>query len=470
MDIAEKNINNETNKRPYLFTDKVILAPMVRENSLPFRLLCLRMGADLVYTEELIDYKLSSCRRLENRCLGTIDFIDSRGDVILRTCPEEKGKLIVQLGSSDPERALKAAKLVSNEALAIDFNFGCPKSFSLCGGMGAALLEKPDQIKALLTTSVKNLNIPVTCKMRILPDLGKTIELVKMIEQCGVSAIAVHGRTKEQRPNDENNDDCLREIAKNISIPMIANGGSSHIKSYSDAIEFRNNTNASSVMIARTAMKNPSIFKSDGSTIPNNVLITEFLKLAVKYDNHVANTKYTVQSLMAHGHYGNEFVYKFHAAPDLRTMLNLFNIGDWYEENKVIKNKREYYGDDLEDTELNELIGRKKTKLQLEGMELICDNIPYNAKLYGSTIPKLQLINHANKQSNGKPEFDVFESGNHSYLCLVKYDNCCFLNKAYSNSKKNSEHATAMLVCRKLGLVNLDDYMNRASGNNKNIN
>lgn len=470
MTAANANDGFTSNKRPDLFMNKVILAPMVRENSLPFRLLCLQMGADLVYSEELIDYRLSSCRRLENKCLGTVDFVDDRGDVIFRTCSQEKDKLVIQLGSNNPDRALKAALIVSNDALAIDFNFGCPKSFSLSGGMGAALLEKPAQIKALLTNCVKNLKIPVTCKMRILPRLEDTIELVKMIELCGVSAIAVHGRTKEQRPNHENNDDFLREIARGISIPMIANGGSNAIKNYSDAVDFKRSTEASSVMIARAAMKNPSVFKSDNSAIPNKVLITEFLKLAVRYDNCVANTKYTISALMANGHHGSDFIYKFHAAPDLKTMSELFNIGNWYDENKVSKNKREYYGDELEDKELTDLIVRKRKKLLSEGMDFIYDNIPYKAKMYGTLAPKSQLMNHANKQPLSKPEFNVFESGSHSYLCLVRYGNFCYLNKAYSNSKKNSEHATAMLVCERLGLVDLEDYKKRTNGNNRNIN
>lgn len=470
MSIAAANANYESNNRPDLFTNKVILAPMVRQNSLPFRLLCLRLGADLVYTEELIDYRLSSCRRLENKCLNTVDFVDDRGDVIMRTCSQEKGRLVVQLGSNNPDRALKAAQLVSNDALAIDFNFGCPKSFSLSGGMGAALLEKPAQIRALLTNCVKNLDIPVTCKIRILPKLEDTIELVKMIESCGVSAIAVHGRTKDQRPNHDNNNDCLREISRSVSIPVIANGGSNAIKSYSDAIEFKRTTEASSVMIARAAMKNPSIFKLDDSTIPNNILILEFLKLAVKYDNYVANTKYTTQALMANGHYGSEFIYKFHAAPDLKTMLELFNIGDWYDKNKVIKNKREYYGDDLEDIELTDMIVRKRSKLLSEGVEMVRDNIPYKAKVYGPLSPKSQLMGHVNKKPSVRPEFNVFESGRHSYLCLISYNNFCYLNTAFSNSKKDSEHASAMLVCEKLGLVNLDDYKSRTSGNNRNIN
>lgn len=288
---------NQTN----LYTNKVILAPMVRANSLPFRLLCLEAGADLVYSEELIDYALEKCQRLVNERLGTIDFVDHKGKVLFRTCPKERDRVVVQLGSNDPERALRAAKLVSNDVCGIDFNFGCPKSFSISGGMGAAMLEKPDDIRAILTKCVSNLDIPVTCKIRILPNLEKTLDLVKMIESCGVAAIAVHGRTKSERNCHSNNDEFLRRIAETISIPMIANGGSNNIACYSDMIKFRDSVNASSVMIARAAQKNPSIFKSAGCLEPIETVIEKFTRLAVEYDNTIHLTKYTIQKLLAGG-------------------------------------------------------------------------------------------------------------------------------------------------------------------------
>lgn len=105
---------------------------------------------------------------------------------------------------------------------AIDVNMGCPKSFSLKGGMGAALLTKPERIRQILTKLVQNLSVPVSCKIRLLPTFEETLELVRMIEQTGVSAIAVHGRTKEERPQDANRDQLIRQLAEAVSIPVIA--------------------------------------------------------------------------------------------------------------------------------------------------------------------------------------------------------------------------------------------------------
>lgn len=105
---------------------------MVRVGTLPMRLLALRFGADLVYTEELIDYKLIKCKRKVNKVLDTIDFVDENegSNVVFRTCDKEKGKVILQIGTADADRALKAAKLVENDIAGVDINLGCPKEFS----------------------------------------------------------------------------------------------------------------------------------------------------------------------------------------------------------------------------------------------------------------------------------------------------------------------------------------------------
>lgn len=99
---------------------------------------------------------------------------------------------------------------------------GCPKEFSIKGGMGAALLKQPEKIKEILCLLVKNLSIPVTCKIRLLSTVEETVKLCKMIESCGVAAIGVHGRTKDDRPRHPNNNKAIQMISNNISIPIIA--------------------------------------------------------------------------------------------------------------------------------------------------------------------------------------------------------------------------------------------------------
>lgn len=104
---------------------------------------------------------------------------------------------------------------------AIDINMGCPKEFSLKGGMGAALLTQPEKAKEILTTLVQNVKVPITCKIRVFEDVDKTLELVKTLASSGISAIAVHGRTRTERPQHLNRNSTIRKIAEALDIPVI---------------------------------------------------------------------------------------------------------------------------------------------------------------------------------------------------------------------------------------------------------
>ncbi|CAG5133229.1 unnamed protein product [Candidula unifasciata] len=118
-------------KQEDLYRNKVILAPMVRVCALPMRLLALDYGADLVYSEEQIDRKILLCEKKENQILHTTDFMLSDGTVVFRTCPAEKGKLILQIGTSDGKRSLAAARKLQDYIAGVDVNMGCPKEFSV---------------------------------------------------------------------------------------------------------------------------------------------------------------------------------------------------------------------------------------------------------------------------------------------------------------------------------------------------
>jgi tRNA-dihydrouridine synthase 2 len=82
-----------------------------------------------------------------------------------------------------------------NDVAGIDINMGCPKKFSVEGGMGAALLTRPDKVLQIVSALVKSLSIPVTCKIRILPTIEETVALAKVIEAAGAAALAIHGRS-----------------------------------------------------------------------------------------------------------------------------------------------------------------------------------------------------------------------------------------------------------------------------------
>uniref|UniRef100_A0A0N5ASU3 DRBM domain-containing protein n=1 Tax=Syphacia muris TaxID=451379 RepID=A0A0N5ASU3_9BILA len=274
------------------------MAPMVHAGRTPLRVLALEYGADLVYTEEIVDQKLLDSTRVVNEALGTIDYV-IEDDVVLRIATKkEQNKCIVQVGTNDAERVAMVAKLIGNDAAGIDLNMGCPKPFSISGGMGAALLTQPDKVKQILTSLVSASSVPVSCKIRVLDKLEDTLSLVQLIEKCGVDAIGVHGRRKDERRSDRNRIEEIYEVARSVTIPVIANGASGTIMKYDDIEEFRTQCGASSVMVARKALTNPSIFRKSGILASMEEEITNFLKIVCEYDENFTMTKYVVQRIL----------------------------------------------------------------------------------------------------------------------------------------------------------------------------
>lgn len=160
---------------------------------------------------------------------------------------------------------------MENDIAGIDINMGCPKEFSVKGGMGIALLNNAENAKKVLKTLVTGLSIPVTCKIRIFPEIERTISLVKEFETIGITAIAVHGRTRQERPQHKVHSDMIKKVAENLRIPVIANGGSNNIKCHEDIFKFKDACGSSSVMVARAAQWNPSIFQ-DGRKLLTSVV------------------------------------------------------------------------------------------------------------------------------------------------------------------------------------------------------
>ncbi|CAO2829508.1 unnamed protein product [Amaranthus hypochondriacus] len=279
------------------YHNKLVLAPMVRVGTLPLRLLAAEYGADITYGEEIIDHKLIKCDRIVNEYLGTTDVVEKETqNVVFRTCPEERDRVVFQIGTSDAIRALKAAQLVCNDVAAVDINMGCPRSFSISGGMGAALLSKPETIHDILTTLKRNLNTPVTCKIRLLKTSHETVELARQIEKTGVSALAVHGRKVPDRPRDPAKWDEIADVVAALSIPVIANGD---VFNYEDFQRIKIATGAASVMVARSALWNASVFSPQGR-LPWEDVKKEYVRKSILWDNDIKSTKHTLREMIMH--------------------------------------------------------------------------------------------------------------------------------------------------------------------------
>ncbi|XP_066595758.1 tRNA-dihydrouridine(20) synthase [NAD(P)+]-like [Prorops nasuta] len=445
----------ESSKRFRLnYENKLILAPMVRIGTLPMRLLALDYGADIVYTEELIDLKLLRSVRKENIVLNTIDYIDKTdGTVVFRTCPKERHHVVLQIGTCDPSRALEVAKIVESDVAAIDINMGCPKKFSMLGGMGAALLSKPEKAKQILETLVKNLKIPITCKIRVLENLEDTIKLVKSFELTGIAAIAIHGRTIDERPQHANRDQYLKEISNRLTIPIIANGGSRDIQTYKDIFSFKKSTGCTSVMLARSAEWNCSIFRKEGLLSMEEV-IKAYLKYAVDYDNSPSNTKYCVQNILRELQ-ESQLGRKFLGAQTLEQICAVWDMDDYYRLKEKEFHDQGYYGrynvKPSEFMDSNHEPMCKKQKFDDEGVTKMCCAFLRNSYNVDNKLPKSQLIDWSVKQGKKMPQYETFKEEK-LFRSIVTFDGKRYGSSFWEKKKKWAEQGAALVCLHALGI------------------
>jgi len=309
------------------------LAPMVRASTTPLRVLALQYGADFVYTEELVDRSITSALRVENSTLGTIDYVkdteklskksvkklqnEGRAPLLLRIDPKlEANKLVCQIGSGEPELALEAALHIHKDVAGIDINMGCPRKFSVSGGMGSALLGDPDRACRIVRTLTDNLTqpgVPVSAKIRLLKNSTSTVEFIDGLVNAGVKAVAIHGRRVGDEGTNPADWDTLSEVvsiakSKHPLVPILINGD---FYTREEFEKFQQKTKSDGVLLARPALYNTSIFQKPAADagqqlysynspllIDKSTVIRDYLKLAVQYDIHHKNVKYVICEMM----------------------------------------------------------------------------------------------------------------------------------------------------------------------------
>ncbi|XP_050778665.1 tRNA-dihydrouridine(20) synthase [NAD(P)+]-like isoform X2 [Gopherus flavomarginatus] len=403
--------------------------------------LCFR-SKNILAPMELIDIKMVQCKRVVNEVLETVDFVAPDERVVFRTCERERDCVVFQMGSADAERALAVAKLVENDVAGIDVNMGCPKEYSTKAGMGAALLSDPDKIECILSTLVKGICKPVTCKIRILPSLEDTISLVKRIEKSGVAAIAVHGRKKEERPQHPVHCEVIKAISEAVSVPVIANGGShDFIKEYTDIEAFQQAAGASSVMIARAAMWNPSIFRREG-LCPLKEVMQEYIKYAVRYDNHYTNTKYCLCQMLREQLETTEGK-KLHAAQSTQEICEVFEMGSFYEETTAILEAKASLKAKTQDKDE-----------QMEDTDVIKMAVRFDKREYPPQItPKMYLLEWCRKAKHPQPVYETVQRPLDKLFCsVVTVAEQKYRSTLWDKSKKLAEQAAAIVCLRTLGL------------------
>jgi len=240
----------------------VVLAPMAHAGHLPLRLLALNHGAAAVFSEELVALRLRHVTREDNVELGTIDYYaagsrEALPALVYRTCAMERGRNVLQLGAAGAVEAVEAALEFARDVAGVDINMGCPESSSMSGGMGSALLARPDVACEILSSLRRALpeDMTVTCKIRLMEDARRSVDVVRKFEKAGASAVIVHARRVDQRPREPARWSELAPIVQAATVPIVANGD---VFSFEDAVRLARMTGAASCMAARGAIGDPA--------------------------------------------------------------------------------------------------------------------------------------------------------------------------------------------------------------------
>jgi nifR3 family TIM-barrel protein len=265
--------------------NRVVLAPMAGICNSAFRRIIKEMGCGLIYAEMVSDKALV----YDN---------EKTKDMLYMT--EYERPIVQQIFGNDKGSFVEAAKIVYKNMKPdiIDINMGCPvPKVAVRSQAGAALLKDLNKIYDIVSEVVKSVPIPITVKIRSGWDNKNinAVEVSKICEKAGASAICIHPRTRSQGYEGLSDWKIIKKVKENVTIPVIGNGD---IRSYEDAERMFKETNCDAVMVGRGVLGNPWLIKEIINNKQENILIEDRLNMCLKHFDYLLQIKNEKVSLL----------------------------------------------------------------------------------------------------------------------------------------------------------------------------